>query len=900
MNKLTLTTLLLTTGLLAQTFNVSTTPEFRTALLSATQNGEDDTIVLANGTYTTTDDGLGTFEYLDNEVYDLTLIGSGSENVILDGAEQHRIFRHDSIEGAKLHLEKLTFVHGGSPINDVDNGGGLFANKAALTIVDCNFSNNQAVNGGGFFTPYGNYADVKISNTVFENNRARKSNYASGSGLGGGFYANGSVDINNSSFISNSAGMVDFYAGSGAGFYAIGSATIESSLFYKNSTDGDGGGFFNIGIVEIKDCNFTENSAASLDNNGNLSNGRGGGFISNGGYSINLVTNSVFVKNTAGTEGGGFSILTGSSKILNSSFLENKLLATTYGEGGAGLYANGAISHCIVKDNHSNNNGGGLNFYGVVTNSIFINNYAENKGGAIYDYAGNSYIANSIFAQNSSGISFYGQGTVDNPHILKNNIFLDNNDSIIELTHDEYEQVVSIDNNYINLNQVSVGIRAFKNNNIFDYITLGFVDEANGDYNLTVSSDLIDAGTNDYADKFIVDGVNYLATDFADNNRSVGASMDIGIYEYSTTKPTIVSFTYSGDAKQYQDLTFNVDYNLSNGRTIGSVEYDYTDSGTFEINNMHSFNTIKTYTVNAKVTDSSGEFSLITIRVPITELAYADMTNEQKLLTATNPAYYDDIVSIIDSNIATAISEGKQYVQDNLNEFNLITIAEKDIAVADVNATATATGIEIGKAYVQDNLVDFNLTTLAAYDQAIADTNATATAAGIVIGKDYVVTNLLEFGLITQVASDIAVVTATTTATAAGIVLGESEVITHPLDYNLTTLEDMNASVIAATASGIETGKQLVIASPSSFGIEVAIPLQAADITSLSTGWSMVASPLVISDMSIFNSAKIVWFYNNGTWSAYSSDTATTSALAAASIPTLSTIPVNGSVWVEK
>ena len=48
----------------AATFNVSTTPELRQALVDAAQNGQEDTIILADGTYATTDDGGGTFTFL--------------------------------------------------------------------------------------------------------------------------------------------------------------------------------------------------------------------------------------------------------------------------------------------------------------------------------------------------------------------------------------------------------------------------------------------------------------------------------------------------------------------------------------------------------------------------------------------------------------------------------------------------------------------------------------------------------------------------------------------------------------------------------------------------------------------------------------------------------------------
>jgi len=85
MNKILLLLTASTLTLFAHTFNVSTTPELRTALNTAATNGEDDTIILADGTYKTTDDGGGTFIYFSNEANNLTLKGSSSANVILSG-----------------------------------------------------------------------------------------------------------------------------------------------------------------------------------------------------------------------------------------------------------------------------------------------------------------------------------------------------------------------------------------------------------------------------------------------------------------------------------------------------------------------------------------------------------------------------------------------------------------------------------------------------------------------------------------------------------------------------------------------------------------------------------------------------------------------------------------------
>jgi len=664
-------TLLIVTSLAlyAQTFNVTTTEEFRTALQDAAQNGEDDTIILADGTYSTIDDGQGTFEYLDNEVYDLTIKGSSAENVILDGNAEHRIFRHNSIDRADLYLEKLTFVNGGYEDYTGFNGGGFLVIKAAVTINDCNFTNNQAYSGGGFHmgnTPN----DLNITNTVFENNVASN-------GFGGGgffayaYYGGNYTTIKDSKFINNITN------GQGGGFYSK-DVTVENSVFYKNrSINGHGGGFYADSYVDVSDCNFTENGAYGTLEPYNYR--EGGGFYA---YQSGSVNNSIFVRNTAGLKGGGL-LVRGSLKILNSSLIRNTLLSTLATAEGAGLFAGvGVVSNCIIKDNHTYGIGGGLSFSGVLTNSIIINNYAELAGGAMSSPNGSSnlYISNTIFAHNNSGIALSHIATVEDPNIIKNSVFVDVNDSIIEAPSGE--PIVSIKNNYINLEKVSSDLQLFLRNNIYDSITLGFVDQVNQDYHLTASSDLLDTGTNDNADKFVVGvyptyvQVNYLERDLDDNNRSVGANMDMGAYEYSTTKPTIIDFTFTGEAKEYHELTFNVTYNLTNGRTVQSIEYDYMNDGNFVTTDTHTYTEAKTYTVHARVTDDAGEFSLRTISVQIENLPYEDMTDEQKLKEAVDPQYYEDIQAIISAAIADAEQSGQQYVIDNPSKFNLGNIQE--------------------------------------------------------------------------------------------------------------------------------------------------------------------------------------------------------------------------------
>ena len=304
----------------AQTFNVSTTFELRTALNDSAQNGEDDTIILANGTYKTSDDNRGRIEYLDNELFHLTIKGSSRDNVILDGESTDRIFRFRSVAGANLKIEGITFQNGGSILNGNGTNGGAINMESdghSLVIENCKFSNNYADGYGGAI--YNHYEDLNVSNTIFYSNASGYS--------GGGFYA-GTVSVDNSTFTANSS------VNSGGGFFAS-KGSIKNSTFTNNNTGehSSGGGFY-LGSTDdnsiISHVNFTENYA-----------GRGAGFYlpSMGNrYEVMAVEYCTFHKNTAKYTGAGF-YKSGSSDFIvrDSNFTENQVNyeGTSTGDGAA-------------------------------------------------------------------------------------------------------------------------------------------------------------------------------------------------------------------------------------------------------------------------------------------------------------------------------------------------------------------------------------------------------------------------------------------------------------------------------------------------------------------------------------------------------------------------------------
>ena len=651
-------TLFTTLSLTAATFNVSTTPELRTALSAAATNGEDDTIILADGTYKTTDDGNATFIYFSNEANSLTLQGSSSDNVILSGDSQHQILNHQSTLNAPMTLEKLSFIDGN---NTLGNGGAVYADYN-IEVVDCNFSNNTASpgSGGGLHTD----SNIIINNTYFYNNHGNH---------GGGFKSVSYADVDNSKFINNDGGF------RGGGFKSHSYAKVKNSTFVNNDAGVLGAGFYTISYSEINNSQFI----------GNISGAAGAGFYSD---SFTDVVNSDFISNNSGNSGAGF-YASGKANILGSNFFDNNSSGN-----GAGFCALGIsnIENCkFIKNNASNMGGAFYTGNLLIINSIISENTAVYGGGSFRAY--NLTASNILISENNSALHI--EDGEDN--IVANSIFTENTDNI----DGSSSAIVTLKNNYINLSKVASTY--FNANNIFDGVTLGFVDEANGDYNLTVFSDLIDAGTT------TITGLTLPATDLNGNSRLSGGNIDIGPYEFSTTRPTINFITYSGIAKEQSLLTFSVDYTLASGRAINTIEYDYANNGSWSTASTHTFSTVGAYTINVKITDSEGEFSTTSKVITIAALAFSDMTDEQKLVKAIDPAYYDEIVAIIDTkkNTANALGfeSGKQYVLNNLPEYSLVSHSTSVITTSSLDAlrdgwTLTSSAFDINDLSLFDNV----------------------------------------------------------------------------------------------------------------------------------------------------------------------------------------------------
>ena len=273
MKKLLLLPALLTVSLLAQTFNVSTTPELRTALTTAATNGEDDTIVLADGTYKTTDDGGGTFIYFSNEGNSLTLQGSSSQNVILSGDSSDAILTHNStVRPAFMLLQNISFI---SSIGNAVNS------DSQLEVIDCDFSNNEmAINNINQFA-YSNYTEnIVVKNSTFKNNQ-------------GGILISGSdygAVVDNSIFLNNSG--ICIYTSS----YRA-DITIDNSTFEQNVVVVSTGAFR--APLRINNSVFIENYSSQGDSVIQHRDGESTVYVSNSLFRNNTSDNTILFSSYA-------------------------------------------------------------------------------------------------------------------------------------------------------------------------------------------------------------------------------------------------------------------------------------------------------------------------------------------------------------------------------------------------------------------------------------------------------------------------------------------------------------------------------------------------------------------------------------------------------------------------
>lgn len=450
---LSLFVLLLPLHTFAEIYDVSTTAELRAALASAAEAGGDNTIRLAAGTYSTQDDGGGTFEFNSAMDGKLTLDGNSTKEVSLDGSFQEQILfiSRYGTGSFDVLLNNVTFQNSAAEFNAAVQLSNLISE---IEIRAVRFQGNG--NGSLSINTPNDDLDVVIESSEFLSN-ADENGYAAVFAQVGG----GSVKINSSDFADNS----------GNALIAVryrGSLRISNSTFRQN---------------DFLNCNRCSDSAIQA----------------------NSVQSSVFVGNTFD------SVLLSVDEMLNSIFEAN-------------VYSGNEVGYTV-------NNGFSMSLGTGVANNQFIDS------GTVFVSTTNP-LANNLF----SNTRLWANDENGLPNI-SNNIFINNEEA--DLVGEFY--AVNLNNNLIDIDRVQE-IQISGSGNLSPDTPLGFVKAEEGDYRLTSSSGLIDAGTTDPELAYITD-YDYTGT----TARVIGASIDIGPYEYDGEAPA----DSDGDGDGLNDNTDN-------------------------------------------------------------------------------------------------------------------------------------------------------------------------------------------------------------------------------------------------------------------------------------------------------------------------------------------------------
>jgi len=416
--------------------------------------------------------------------------------------------------GGAISVAGSTF-NGNRGGSDGGFGGGAYCSSVTtLTLSSNTFNGNwtPGQGGGAYCYCYGT-AFTLYGNTF-------TGNAAPGNSGGGAYCVGTTPTLSNNSFFGNSCWGGNGWS-SGGGAFCSGTATLTGNTFSGNSVPGNGGGA----------C-FATGSPATLTGNtfsGNYANGPGGGTWCSGTATI---CGNTFTTNSTASSGGGI-YCAASTALTNNTFTANS--ASQYGGGvccsgccvmtlagntakrntagyaGGGFYVDSGtvnlLDNLVVGNAQTGSgyNGGGVwlreSLLYMINNTLFGNIAAGSGGGAAFQVDGTTEILhvynNIIFGDtaNGNGADVYLAGTGQRKEFLFND------------TDDMY------------------GVWDIATSDVD--IDPQFFDPVNGDYHLRSASGCVNTGDNV--------APSLPATDLDGGPRIVGATVDLGCYEFNNS-----------------------------------------------------------------------------------------------------------------------------------------------------------------------------------------------------------------------------------------------------------------------------------------------------------------------------------------------------------------------------
>ena len=433
--------------------------------------------------------------------------------------------------------EPITGTISGSKFtnNKAQYSGAAYFNKGFVTITDSVFENNVATaEGGAVDFSHASVKDlvVSINNSSFVGNKAP---------VAGAIFTNVDSKITNSNFTKNTASK------GGAVLNENGAKlTVDNSTFKDNAADSYGGAVFNNGELVVSDSVFDSND---IVNRGSAGVDYGGAAIYNWENAKLDISKSNFTNNIKNYVNGDR--LVGAVTTIGNATISDSYFVNNSGRWGGALAATGGVS------------GSAINTIDV-DGTKFVNNTAL-YGGAMFVWASNYTISNSVFDNNSA----FGKGDMS-----PNN----NNGGALVVTQDNIPVSGKIVNSNFTNNKAQYGGAAWINEGTVDIDGSNFI-------NNTATAEAGAIGFDSQYIKIIatVDGSKFV------NNTAGSRAGAI----YNLGDLTITCSEFDNNKAQFGDIIYN--NNLGNKKGILSIngnKYSNFTENKAPIINIGDINTI--------------------------------------------------------------------------------------------------------------------------------------------------------------------------------------------------------------------------------------------------------------------------------------------------------------------
>nr|WP_230415400.1 right-handed parallel beta-helix repeat-containing protein [Micromonospora tarapacensis] len=328
----------------------------------------------------TRESNFNAFPVVDGKI---TILGNGA-TLVHEGTRLFRFFEVAS--RGELTLKDLTLKGGqvSGPPPERGRGGALLVQQGGKALLHkTTLVHNRATgqgnsgNGGAIY----NSGHVTLEDSVARDNHARG---LGNGGNGGAIYNEGRLDVRDSELAKNTAtSNADGVGGSGGAIanFDGGHATVSHSTIKDNAASNDGGGINSEGSSLT--VTFTKVE-------GNTGGDEGGGIYTAGDRTAEL-RHLLIAGNTASADGGGVWYGSSGGVITDSRFLDN-----TAGFNGGGLFTG-----ILVDDDAT----GGvlLNGFGLLISKTEFEDNDARQGGGIYHDAGDLEIRDSKIVKNFAG-----------------------------------------------------------------------------------------------------------------------------------------------------------------------------------------------------------------------------------------------------------------------------------------------------------------------------------------------------------------------------------------------------------------------------------------------------------------------------------------------------------------